>query len=251
MMLNPETRTSRLSIFYLLCLTAGVGISISVSRGIGQLRFPADSLYYRTETASSIDALAILVAMVYGVSLTTTFFAWKSGTLWDSPGKTLAFLFSVICVLDWSIQIAASIVMYYRMQGELVAGSPDNRPFITGIWYRNLAPAYGYAMGLPALLVAARKTKSQGLAWRMVWCSFLLFSILIIGQMHFNFEHYVPPSVSGWYFEIALGIPMILMAAAIGWNFIRGTPLDWWTTFTAPLVIATWCAGLILKATSI
>jgi hypothetical protein len=127
MMLLKDTRPSRLSISYLLCLTTGVGISISISRGIGQLRFPADSYYYGMETASKIDTLAVLVAMVYGVSLTTTFFALKSGTLWDSPGKTLAFLFSVMCVLDWAIQIAASIIMYDRMHDELVAGSPDNR----------------------------------------------------------------------------------------------------------------------------
>jgi len=246
-MLNAD----RLSIRYLLCVMAGVGIAISVSRGIEYLRFPADAVYYNLDAVGDVDAFGMLVAAIYGVCLTTFIFAWRSGDVWSSSGKTLALLFATMCVLHWALDLIAALVTNYRMQEQVAVGGPDTRGYIGGIWYRNLAPSIGYIAGLPILAMAVYKTKLQRLSWRMVWIGFLTFALLIIGFIHFDFGQYVPKSVRPWYFELAIGIPIVLLVLALLASLARHERVDWWTTIIAPLIIIAWAIGIALKATGL
>jgi len=239
---------NRLSILYLLSVTAGVGIAISISREIEYLRFPADAVYYHLDGIRNIDAFGALVAAVYGICLTTFIFAWRSGDLWSSPGKTLALLFATMCVVNWALDLVAAVVTSYRMQ--LPAGVYDTRGYIFGIWYRNLAASIGYVGGLPILAIVVYKTRLQRFSWRMVWIGFFIFSLSMVGFIHFDFAEYVPRSVRPWYFELAIGIPILLLALALLVAFARRDRVDWWTTVTAPLIIAVWGIGIALKATA-
>lgn len=243
--------SNRLGIQYLLCLTAGVAIAMSVTRGIDRLRFAADAFYYNLDSTQTLDAFSVLVAAVYGVCLTTVSFAIRSGNLWDSPGKILALLFATMCVLNWALDLFAAAIMNYRMQMELPVDTPDTRGFITGIWYRNFAPSIGYILGLPVLAFVVYKTRAQKVSWRMVWIGFLIFALLIVGAMHFDIDRYLPTAIANWYFELAIGIPVMLLAFATGLDLLRGQRLDWWTAITAPLIISVWCIGVVLKATAI
>lgn len=249
--MNAATpHANRLSVLYLLCVTAGVGIALSVSRGINYLRYPADAVYYHLDSFHGIDAFATLVAAVYGVCVTTFIFAWRSGDLWGSPGKTLALLFATMCILNWALDLVAAVVMNYRMQVQLPVGVRDTRGTIAGIWYPNFAPSLGYVAGLPILALAVYKTKSQGFSWRMVWIGFFIFALLIIGDFHFNTVQYLPISLRPWYFELAIGLPVVLLALALCVNLARRERVDWWTTVTAPLIITVWVIGIVLKATA-
>jgi len=247
--MNTSTpQESRLSVLYLLCLTAGVGIAISITRGIERLRFPADAFYYNLDGIQGIDAFAALVAAVYGVCLTTFIFAWRSGDLWGSPGKILALLFATMCVLNWALDLFAALLMNYRMLLQPPAGVPDTRGYIAGIWYGNFAPSLGYVAGLPILALVAYKTRTQKFSWRFVWIGFLIFAVLIVAEMHFNVGQYVPSSLRAWYFEMAIGLPVILLALALCFSLLRREQIDWWTTITAPLIICVWGVGIVLKA---
>ncbi len=61
-----HARENRLSILYLMCVSAGVGIAMSVTRGIERLRFPADAIYYQLDGIHGIGARDALTAGVYG-----------------------------------------------------------------------------------------------------------------------------------------------------------------------------------------
>lgn len=247
--MNKSAQDSRLSVLYLLCLTAGVGIAISIARGIERIRFPADAFYYKLDSIQGIDTFAALVAAVYGVCITTFIFAWRSGDLWGSPGKILALLFATMCVLNWGLDLYAAVLMNYRMQlPQPAAGVPDTRGYIAGIWYSNFAPSLGYVAGLPVLAFVAYKTRRQRVSWRFVWIGFLMFALLIVSHMHFNADRYVPTSLRPWYFEMAIGIPITLLVFALCFGLLRRERIDWWTTITAPLIIAVWGIGIVLKA---
>ncbi|QDT03313.1 hypothetical protein K227x_16950 [Rubripirellula lacrimiformis] len=249
--MNSSTaHANRLSILHLLCLTAGVGIAITITRGIDRLRFSADAIYYNLDGIQGIDAFAALVAAVYGVCLTTFIFAYRSGDLWGSPGKTLALLFATMCVLNWTLDLFAAVLMNYRMQIGPPVGMPDTRGYITGIWYRDFAPSLGYVFGLPVLALVVYKTRLQGASWRMVWIGFFVFALLIVGTMHFDVDQHLPIAIRPWYFEIAIGIPIVLLALATGLSLLRRERLDWWTTITAPLIIVVWGIGVFVKATA-
>lgn len=239
----------RLSIRHLLCVMAGVGIAISVSRGIEHLRFPADAVYYGVDAVGDVDVFGVLVAAVYGVCVTTFLFAWRSGDVWSSPGKTLALLFATMCVLNWALDLIAALVTNYRMQEQFAVGGPDTRGYIGGIWYRNLAPSIGYIAGLPILATVVYKTRLQRFPWRMVWIGFLTFALLIIGFIHFDLGQYVPGLVRPWYFELAIGIPIVLLVLALLVSLARHERVDWWTTIIAPLIVVVWAIGIALKAT--
>lgn len=247
--MNTSTpHEDRLSVLYLLCLTAGVGIAICVTRGIERLRFSADAVFYNLDGMHGIDAFAALVAAVYGVCLTTFIFAWRSGDLWGSPGKTLALLFATMCVLNWALDLFSAVLMNYRMLAQPPVGTPDTRGYIAGIWYRNFAPSLGYVAGLPILALVVYKTRLQRLSWRLVWIGFFIFALLIVGSMHFNADQHLPTSLRLWYFEIAIGIPIVLLTLATCFSGLRHERIDWWTTITAPLIIAVWGIGIVLKA---
>ena len=240
----------RLSVFYLLCLSAGVGIAISVTRAIEQLRATADS-HYHGSVSPEMGIYSTLVSAIYGVCVITFIFAWRSRDLWSSPGKTLAFVFSAMCIFDWALELVAAVVMHQRMQVEWPSGTvPDTRGFIAGIWYRNLAPSVGYVFGLPILALVIAKTRSQGLLWRLVWIGFFIFSALLVGSIHFGIDRYLPTEIQFWYFEIAIGLPIWLLALALIVTLARGKRVDWWTTITAPLIITVWIVLVTVKAAS-
>lgn len=52
-----------------MLLTAGIGVSFVVARGIEHLRFAADAQYYKLESVSDADAFGMLVAAIYGLSV--------------------------------------------------------------------------------------------------------------------------------------------------------------------------------------
>ena len=246
---EPKPSEERLSILYLLCLTAGVAFAISAVRGIEFLRFPADELYYNL-SANRLDPFAVLVATVYGVCVTTAIFAWRSGHLWDSPGKILALLFAAMCVLNWTLELFAAVLVNYQMQEPLPVGTTDTRGFIAGTWYRNFASSFGYLAGLPILALVVYRTRTQRFSWRMVWIGFFIFAVLIIGASHLGFGGFLPMWLRAWYFEFALGIPVALMAIALCLAISRREPVDWWTAATAPLIMGAWGIGIALKATA-
>ncbi|MCO8125184.1 hypothetical protein NHH03_25835, partial [Stieleria sp. TO1_6] len=68
---STSVASDRLSISYLMVLTAGIGVSFFVARSIKLLRFAADAQYYNLESVSDVDAFGMLVAAVYGLSVTT------------------------------------------------------------------------------------------------------------------------------------------------------------------------------------
>ena len=240
--------TEQLSILFLMSVMAGVGIALSVSRGIERLRFPADSLYYGLESVPEIDTYAILVATVYGICVTTFIFAVRSGDLWSSPGKILALLFATMCILEWSLELTAATIVNYRMQEDFTSSGADSRGFIFGIWYRNLASSLGYIAGLPVLVFTVYKTRSQRFGWWLVWLAFLIFALLIIGLIHFGANTYLPSPLRPWYFEIAIGIPICSLLIALITSQVRKDKLDWWTVLIGPLLIGTWVIWIILKA---
>ncbi len=224
--------TNRLSVLYLLCLSFGMGTSLAVTRGLERLRFPADHLYYGLKRIPDADLYAALVAAVYGVCFTTFLFAWRAGNLWSSPGKILALLFTTMCVLNWTLDLIAAGVMRYRMQVQVPDAMLDAQGHIFGIWYRNLAPSLGYVCGLPVLALVVYKTSQQKFYWRLVWIGFFVFALLIVAAMHFQFDQRLPMSLGCWYFELAIGLPIVLLALAMAISLIWRERLDWWTMIT-------------------
>ena len=239
---------NRLSILYLLCVTAGIAIAITVAGGIEQLRSPADAVYYNQRGLARGEGFSMLVTAVYGVCVTTFVFAWRSGDLWGSPGKTLALLFAMMCVLNWTFDLLAAVVMHYRMQTTLPEGVTDTRGYIVGIWYRDLAPSLGYVAGLPVLALVIYQTRRQPLSWRVVWIGFVVFALLIVAAIHFDARQFLPLSLRSWYFEMAIGIPVVLLTIALCRSLWRREQIDWWTGVTAPLIVSVWGIGVVLKA---
>ncbi len=166
------------------------------------------------------------------------------------PGKILALVFATMCLLNWALDLLAALVMNYRMQVPLPQGATDNRGYIAGIWYRNFAPSLGYVLGLPILVYVIYKTRSERVCWRLVWIGFLVFALLIAGDMHFTFARHLPLAIQSWYFEIAIGIPVVLLAFAVCLSLARRDRLDWWTVVTAPLIIVVWVIVVLLKASA-
>jgi hypothetical protein len=249
-----QRSAGRLSIAYLLCLTAGIGIAITVARGIEQLRFSADSWYYNQDAPAEIDRGGLLVASLYGLCLTTFLFAIRSGRIWESPGKILALLFACMCLLNWGLDAFAGAVASYRTSFELHTAFPiargvgDPRGYIAGIWYRNFAPSVGYVVALPLLAYVLVKTRNQRTAWRAVWMGFLAFDLLVIADIYFRASSFLPPNLDRWYFELALGLPLTLLAVALLDSIFRRERVDWWTAFVSLPLLVAWAIGLALKS---
>ena len=189
----------------------------------------------------------MLVAAVYGICVITFLFASRSGDFWLSPGKTLALLFATMCILNWTLEFVAAAIVNFRLGHPLPAGTPDNRGNILGIWYRSFAPALGYVVAIPVLVLAIFKSKQQTLSWRFVWIGFLVFDLLIVGFVHFDFWKYLPVQLSPRYFEIAMGIPVCLMIWAMILDLVRARPIDWWTAIIPSLIIIAWVLGTMLR----
>lgn len=246
-MTESPANSERLGISHLMLLTAGIGISLFVARSIERVRFTADSFYYNSETIGELGIAGMLVAAIYGLCVTLFILAIRTDNFWISPGKTLALLFATMCILNWSLEFIAGAVTHFRMQTELDQGAVDNRGIIFGIWYRDFAVHFGYIASLPVLLWAIVKSKHQAFSWRLAWTGFLLFSLLIIGYIHFEVQSYFHPQLAFWYFEMAIGIPICLLIGALIISFIRGDEVDWWTTMTTTPVIAAWLIAIAIK----
>jgi len=169
----------------------------------------------------------------------------RSQPYWVSPGKTLAMLFATMCILDGCLDLLASTIVAGRFAAQSVPSeaNPDGYPF--GIWYRGFAASIGYVLALPLLLLVLIKSRQQHATWRLAWCGFLIFTIAIIAHLHFRLS--LPEHWQDWYFEVAIGIPIVLLAIA----FLRGlyrNELDWWTSLTCVPVILTWCIAVGMKS---
>ena len=243
---HPATQ-DRLGISHLMLLTAGIGIAFFVSRGIEHLRFPADAHYYHLDSPSHVDAFGMLIAAIYGLSVTLLAIAIRARDFWSSPGKTLALLFATMCILNWTLEFIAATVTYVRMQTELAPGTYDHRGFVFGFWYRSLAASVGYVACLPVLLLVVAKTRTQPTAWRITWVGFVVFALLIIGDLHFDFRSHVGSPLDRWYFEFAIGIPISLLIVAVAESFIRRKPMDWWTVMIAIPVASVWCIAIAIR----
>ena len=68
-------------------------------------------------------------------------------------------------------------------------------------------------------------------------------------DIHFKFGQYVPRSLRPWYFESAIGIPVVLLILALFAALARREQVDWWTAIIVPLIIVVWGIGIALKAT--
>ncbi|MEM8667789.1 MAG: hypothetical protein AAGG48_09760 [Planctomycetota bacterium] len=246
-MKSPAVTSDRLSILHLMLLTAGISIALVVARCIEHVRFTADAHYYNLERVVELDLFGVLVASIYGLSVTLLVFAVGSKDFWVNPGKTLALLFASMCILNWGLELFAATVTHFRLTTTTQAtGVADNRGYIWGIWYRSLAVDVGYVVCLPILLWVIYKTREQPLLWRTTWIAFLVFALLIIGQVHFGLTGYVTAFFANWYFEAAIGLPIFQMAAAAIRSASKGE-INWWTTVTALAIAAAWCAGVANK----
>jgi hypothetical protein len=242
----PEVR-ERLGISHLMLLTAGIGVSLIAARSIERVRFAADAFYYNLEVPADLDSHGMLIAVIYGLCLTLFILAIRTGDFWISPGKTLALLFATMCMLNWSLELIAATITHFRLQTDLKQGAVDHRGVIFGIWYREFAVSVGYVASLPVLLWAIFKSKHQALLWRLAWIGFLLFSLLIVGYIHFGLQAYLSPKLSFWYFEAAIGVPICLLIAALVGSIVRGDSVDWCTTMTTIPVIAVWLIAIAIK----
>jgi len=252
---DADEQSGRLSIAFLLCLTAGIGIAITALRAIEYIRFPADNFYYDIDSVHGLDSFKLLVALLYGLCLTTFLFARRCGPIWQSPGKVLAMLFAAMCVLDWGLDGFAGALVSYRINlghAELMnvsVGFADPRAYVFGIWYRDFAPAVGYIVALPLLAWILFKTKSQSRIWRAVWVGFFVTSLLLIAHIHFRaaVRDSAPMFVLQWYFELAFGLPSTLILLALTSSLVRRERIDWWTVVVPGTVLLVWCGGIALK----
>lgn len=151
-------------------------------------------------------------------------------------------------MLNFSLSLIAASIMYLRLQPGASSPPDYTQGYILGIWYQDFAPAIGYITGLPILAWILFKSRPQELAWRAVWVGFLVFALLIVAWRNTDFEKHLPLSVNRWYFEISIGIPVVLIAIALLVALVRRGRLDWWTVLVAPLVIVAWLHLVIMKA---
>ena len=246
-MTSSPSSLNRLSIAHLLFVTTGISVAFFVARSIETLRFVADAHYYNLESVRSIDVFGMLVASIYGLSVTMSILAIRTGNFWMSPGKTLAFLFATMCLLNWGLDIIAAIVTNARMQTEIASGTTDGRGYIFGIWYRSFAVDVGYVACMPILLWTQFKTRRQGLRWRLAWAGFLLFAMAIVAYVHFGLQNYLVQPIDFWFFEAAIGIPICLIISAYVYSIARRDEIDFWTSMTVIPIAFVWSIGIAMK----
>ena len=247
MNLAAPSSTNRISIFYLMAVTCAIASAIALMQLVHHLRLPADAQIYGI-AEHKLQLGELLIAMVYGTSVATAIFAFRTANFWNSPGKILAVIFSLLCLLSIALDLFSAAIVGHRYAQDAPIGLPDNRSFIYGIYYRNFAPSVGYIAGLPILAFIVFKAFKTDAQWKLVWCAYLLFAFLMTGLMHMNFRQLVPPDVGYWYFEIAIGIPVVLTLFALSTSMVKRKPIDWWTAITASISILAWGAIVAIKA---
>ncbi|WDQ15198.1 hypothetical protein [Rhodopirellula sp. P2] len=239
----------RLGIIELMVITAGIAIAFAIQRGLSVIRHLPD-WPWRSGTVQSFQAMDLLVASVYGLSLAVFFLAVRSPPFWTSPGKTLALLFANMCVLDWTLDFFASSTVALRFWGDPQAGNSTTAGYVLGIWYEQFSARLGYILGLPVLILAIFKSKPQHFTWRLAWGGFLFFDLAILALLHVKFFGGLPSSLLNWYFPITLGVPVVMLAIA----FVRGLArreLDWWTVLTCLPVMAIWLIAVVMQGVGI
>ena len=240
---SPE----RLSILFLMAITTGIAISFSVLQATEFFRFPADSYYYQLEDFRGPSVQGFVIAALYGICLTTFLFAVRTTNFWNSPGKILALLIGAMCVLNWGLEFFAAVLTFVRFKEDILPGTFDNRGFIFGIWYRNFAPAVGYILAIPLCSYVIFKSFHRVGYWVIVWFGFLGFSILMVAWLHLGIAGILPTFVRTWYFEGAIGIPILLLIAANLIAVVRQQKLDWWTSIMSTVLVLVWITTIALK----
>ena len=230
---STTLNSSRLGIFHLLAITTGIALAISIGRGIEHLRFPADSYYYGIKEVRQADVVGLLVTSLYGLGVTICFFALRSGNVWQSPGKVLSIIIASMCLLNWGLDAIVSGLVSYRIEfgpsiDQATSGEMHKRGLVWGIWYRSFPATIGYAAALPVMALILFKTTKQAVVWRLAWLGFVFCSTMICADIFWSVTSNLALPISGWYFEIAMGIPSVLILLAFVWTWWKGE-LDWWT----------------------
>ncbi|PHQ35874.1 hypothetical protein [Rhodopirellula bahusiensis] len=244
---DAKKDTRRLGIYELMLITAGIAVAFAINRGLSVMRHVPDWAWRGAESAARINGMDVLVACVYGMSLSVYLLAIRSKPFWNSPGKTLALLFATMCLLDWTLDFFASSTVALRFLVDPQAGNSNTAGYVLGIWYEQFSARLGYLFGLPVLILAIIQSRQQHLTWRLAWVGFLVFDLAIVAVLNVDSIASFPRTVLNWYFEIALGIPVVLLAIA----FFRGMvkrDLDWWTVLTCVPVFVAWMVAVVMRS---
>ncbi|KLU05050.1 hypothetical protein RISK_002812 [Rhodopirellula islandica] len=100
---------------------------------------------------------------------------------------------------------------------------------------------------MPVLILAIVRTKPQHFTWRLAWVGFLIFDLAILSVLHVDVFATLPLGLLNWYFPIALGIPVVLLAIAFIRDLTR-RELDWWTVLTCLPIISIWLISVVMQA---
>jgi len=233
----------RLSVGKLMVVTGGVAVAFSLQRVVLEARSLADVPYYGWQPVN-FNLSSGLVALVYGLTFTLFVLAWSSKPFWSIPGKTLAMLFAAMGILDWSLDWLASTIVINRFALGPKPSADWQRGWIWGIWYQQFSAALGYLLAIPLLLWVMVRSRQQHLTWRLAWCGFLVFSLAILARVYLPTQY--PPWIERWYFKVAIGLPIILLAVAWTRGFCR-RELDWWTSLTCIPLILAWITAVGTK----
>ena len=231
--------SERFSIQHLFGWTTAIAISLALVQLIRRLRFPADSWYHGIPEIS-IGLGDWVLAIMYGTGLALSVFAFRTRSIWDSPGKIIALIFGTACVIHLGLDLSAAGLLAYRFKYSIEEANAyvpliaDARGLIFQTWYENIAVYYGYILLLPFLAYVVFRTWSQRSIWKIVWVSILIFIVASIGRLYFNSHHWFPSTIAKHYFTISISIPILAIMFSFGWDLVfhRGR-LDWWTILSA------------------
>ncbi len=248
--MERSERKNKLTITHLLAWPVGVGLAITIARGVRWLRVTAwNGIYPQSPQNFELTEYDLAVTFAYGTCLILTVFAIRSRNFWKSPGKIILMIMGLMCLIDWLLTSFASAVIIYRF---IIAPTPEiaSAPMVTdaqvlGIWFENFAPSIGYLFGIPLCLFILIRSKHR-IHWKIVWIAFLLFSTLMVVTLFGNFSRFLILRPK-YYFEIAAGFPAIAMLIALLIDLIRKNQIDWWTTVACTLLPSLWIAILWVK----
>jgi ABC-type polysaccharide transport system permease subunit len=92
------------------------------------------------------------------------------------------------------------------------------------------------------------KTRRQQATWRVVWLGFLGFDLLVIAESFFRASESLPLVWRSWYFELSIGLPLTLLAAALLNALFRRQHVDWWTTVVSVPLLLGWGTQIAFKS---
>ncbi|MEM7453240.1 MAG: hypothetical protein AAF456_02685 [Planctomycetota bacterium] len=242
--MSTGSKQNRLSIMHLMMWTAGIALAITIAGGIKWLRTTAAYQYSQWPYQTEMDTFDYMAAVVYGTSVVLFLFAVRSPDFWSSPGKIVMMIMALMCVLDWVLTIAASEWVLHQ--------SSFSQYPLPGIYFANLAPAVGYTLSIPLTIFILCLARTPGLRWRITWFCFLLFGTMmfLLIWVPDRTVYKLPHPVRNWYFECAIGLPMVAMFIAFSIDLIRRSKVDWWTTVACTLLPSIWLLHVSLTAVS-